>query len=213
MTRSARRRRDRVTVDELLRQSGVQPRKVGSRSSPSERAARNAVAGLPSERRAPEPRAAGVPLERRAAESRAAGVPSERRAPEPRAAGVPLERRAVEPRAGAARFALASGVLAVLGGLVLVLALRPEPVPATTQFPQLQPATGAPTSSIVQAAPTETTTPSPVVMHARKTPTPTPTVTVKVPPPVTTTPSKTPPTWDPRWNYYQCYPYYCGYRR
>jgi hypothetical protein len=178
MTRSARRRRDRVTVDELLRQSGVQPRKVGSRSSPAERAARNAAAGLPSERRAPAP--------------------------------------APERRAGAARFALASGVLAVLGGLVLVLAQRPDPVPGVTQFPQLQPATGVPTPSIAQAAPTETTTPSPVVMHARKTPTPTPTVTVKVPPPVTTTPSKTPPpppTWDPRWNYYQCYPYYCGYRR
>lgn len=33
MTRSARRRRDRVTVDELLRQAGVRPRRPGSRSA------------------------------------------------------------------------------------------------------------------------------------------------------------------------------------
>ncbi|MEV6878880.1 hypothetical protein [Amycolatopsis sp. NPDC051128] len=59
MTRSARRRRDRVTVDELLRQTGVQPRQVGSRSSPAARASRSAAAGVPSDRRAPAPDAAG----------------------------------------------------------------------------------------------------------------------------------------------------------
>ncbi|HEY3472144.1 MAG TPA: hypothetical protein VGL47_43900 [Amycolatopsis sp.] len=156
MTRRARRRRDRVTVDELLRQAGARPRKPGSRSAEG----------------------------------------AARRGPE------------AEPRGAAGRVALASAVLVVLGGLVLALATRPDPVPGSTQFPQLQPATGVPSSSAVAAPPTRTTTPSPVVMHARRTPTPTPTVTVELPPPSTTVP---PSTWDPPWN---CYPYYhCGYRR
>ena len=156
MTRRARRRRDRVTVDELLRQTGARPRRPGSRAA--ELAAQ----------------------------------------------------RGTEPEigpSGAARIALASAVIAVLGGLVLVLALRPDPVPGSTQFPQLQPATGVPLPSLRFAQYT-------VVMHARKTPTPTPTVTVELPPPppVTTKPSPPPPYgWDPRWNPYQCqYPYYCG---
>ncbi|MEU0534455.1 hypothetical protein [Amycolatopsis tolypomycina] len=155
MTRSARRRRDRVTVDELLRQTGARPRKPGSRAA--ELAAR----------------------------------------------------RDVEPAAGpsgAARMALASAVIVVLGGLVLVLATRPDPVPGSTQFPQLQPATAVPSSTVV-AAPTQTSTPSPVVMHARKTPTPTPTVTIELPPPPPP-PSTTKPSYD--WNPYQCNPYYCG---
>ncbi len=151
MTRRARRRRDRVTVDELLREAGAQPRKPGSRSA--ETAARR------------EPGA--------------------------------------EPRGAAGRIALASAVIVVLGGLVLVLATRTEPVPGSTQFPQLQPATGAPTSTVI-AAPTQTTTPSPVVMHARQTPTPTPTVTVELPPSPTTT--VTLPTFTPD---YRCYPYGC----
>ncbi|WP_410570079.1 hypothetical protein [Amycolatopsis sp. cmx-4-61] len=157
MTRRARRRRDRVTVDELLEQTGARPRKPGSRAAE--------LAAL----RGGEP-------------GRATG--------------------------GAARMALASAVIVVLGGLVLVLATRPDPVPGSTQFPQLQPATAVPPSSTALAVPTETTTPSPVVMHARRTPTPTPTVTVELPPPapVTTKPS----TWDPRWNSYPCNPYYCG---
>ncbi|MEV4053457.1 hypothetical protein AB0J55_19880 [Amycolatopsis sp. NPDC049688] len=157
MTRSARRRRDRVTVDELLRQTGARPRKPGSRAA--ELAARRDTGAGPG--------------------------PS-----------------------GAARMALASAVIVVLGGLVLVLATRPDSVPGSTQFPQLQPATAVPASSTAVAAPTETTTPSPVVMHARRTPTPTPTVTVELPPPppVTTKPS----TWAPGWNPYQCNPYYCG---
>ncbi|WP_043788187.1 hypothetical protein [Amycolatopsis rifamycinica] len=154
MTRSARRRRDRVTVDELLRQTGARPREPGSRAA--ELAAR----------------------------------------------------RGTEPAAGpggAARVALVSAVLVALGGLVLVLASRPEPVPGSTQFPQLQPATAVPASTAL-AVPTETTTPSPVVMHARRTPTPTPTVTVTLPSPSTPPPS----TGDPRWSHYPCNPYYCG---
>ncbi|MCR6482782.1 hypothetical protein M8542_08130 [Amycolatopsis sp. OK19-0408] len=151
MTRRARRRRDRVTVDELLREAGARPRKPGSR----------------------------------AAETAA------RRADEP------------EPRGAAGRIALASAVLVVLGGLVFALATRPEQVPGSTQFPQLPPATGVPTSSAI-AVPTQTTTPSPVVMHARKTPTPTPTVTVDLPPSPTTT--VTLPTSTPD---YRCYPYGC----
>ncbi|EOD65698.1 hypothetical protein [Amycolatopsis vancoresmycina] len=159
MTRSARRRRDRVTVDELLRQTGARPRKPGSRAA--ELAARRDTGGEPG--------------------------PS-----------------------GAARMALASAVIVVLGGLVLVLATRSDPVPGSTQFPQLQPASAVPSSSTVLAVPTETTTPSPVVMHARKTPTPTPTVTVELPPPSPTT-SVRPPTWSPPpWNSYPCNPYYCG---
>ncbi|MET8996805.1 hypothetical protein [Amycolatopsis sp. Hca4] len=161
MTRSARRRRDRVTVDELLRQTGTRPRKPGSRAA--ELAAR----------------------------------------------------RGGEPEAGArgvARVALASAVVVVLGGLVIVLATRPDAVPGDRQFPQLQPATAVPTSTALAAVPTETTTPSPVVMHARPTPspTPTPTVTVDLPPPSPTTKTRTPPpTWNPP-PYYGCYPYYCG---
>jgi hypothetical protein len=151
MTRSARRRRDRVTVDELLRQAGARPRKPGSRAA--EAAARRGTS--------PEPRGSG------------------------------------------GRFALASAVFVVLGGLVLVLATQPDPVPGSTRFPQLQPATGVPSSSAV-AVPTQTTTPSPVVMHARQTPTPTPTVTIELPPPSTTVPAP-PSTTD----YYRCYPYGC----
>jgi hypothetical protein len=141
MTRSARRRRDRITVDELLRQAGVRPRKPGSRSAEA----------------------------------------AARRGPE------------AEPRGAAGRIALASAVAVVLGGLVLALVLRPDPVPGSTQFPQLQPATGAPSSSAI-AVPTRTTTPSPVVMQAHRTPTPTPSPsvsTVEIPPPTTTVP---PPT-------------------
>ncbi|MGK3203482.1 hypothetical protein [Amycolatopsis sp. MEPSY49] len=152
MTRRARRRRDRVSVDELLRQAGVRARRPGSRS----------------------------------AETAARRDPGD------------------EPRGAAGRLALASAVLVVLGGLVVVLASRPEPVPGTTQFPQLQPATGVPTSTAI-AAPTQTTTPSPVVMHARKTPTPTPTVTVELPPSPTTTVTLPSSTWD--WS--RCYPYGC----
>ncbi|MEV6640746.1 hypothetical protein [Amycolatopsis sp. NPDC051371] len=151
MTRRARRRRDRVTVDELLREAGARPRKPGSRSA--EAAARR------------DPGA--------------------------------------EPRGAAGRIALASAVIVVLGGLVLVLATRTDPVPGSTQFPQLQPATGVPTSTAI-AVPTRTTTPSPVVMHARQTPTPTPTVTVELPPSPTTT--VTLPTFTPD---YRCYPYGC----
>ncbi|WP_410592003.1 hypothetical protein [Amycolatopsis sp. lyj-23] len=147
-----RRRRDRVTVDELLRQTGQRPRKPGSR-------------------------AAELAAQRDGDPGRATPA--------------------------AARLALASAVIVVLGGLVLVLATRPDPVPGSTQFPQLQPATAVPTSSAL-AVPTETTTPSPVVMHARRTetPTPTPTVTVELPPPPATTKSN--PPWNP------CYPYLCG---
>ncbi len=152
MTRRARRRRDRVSVDELLQQAGVRARRPGSRS----------------------------------AETAARRDPDD------------------EPRGAAGRLALASAVLVVLGGLVVVLASRPEPVPGTTQFPQLQPATGVPTSTAV-AAPTQTTTPSPVVMHARKTSTPTPTVTVELPPSPTTTVTLPSSTWD--WS--PCYPYGC----
>ncbi|MDS0140155.1 MULTISPECIES: hypothetical protein [unclassified Amycolatopsis] len=159
MTRSARRRRDRVTVDELLRQTGEQPRKPGSRAA--ELAARRGSGAEPG--------------------------PS-----------------------GVARMALASAVIVVLGGLVVVLAVRPDSGPGDRQFPQLQPATAVPTSTAL-ALPTETTTPSPVVMHARRTPTPTPTVTVELPPPPATS-SPAPSTWDPRWNYYGCYPYNCGRR-
>ncbi|MET8847960.1 hypothetical protein [Amycolatopsis sp. NPDC004625] len=160
MTRSARRRRDRVTVDELLRQTGARPRKPGSRAA--ELAARRT----------------GRDVE-----------------PEPSAA---------------ARMALASAVIVVLGGLVLVLATRPDSVPGSTQFPQLQPATAVPSSSTALAVPTETTTPSPVVMHARRTPTPTPTVTVELPPPPPAVTTKPPSTGDPGWNPYPCNPYYCG---
>ncbi|WP_439378660.1 hypothetical protein [Amycolatopsis lexingtonensis] len=158
MTRSARRRRDRVTVDELLRAAGARPRKPGSRSA--ETAARRGTE--------------------------------------------------TEPRGPGGRIALASAVIVVLGGLVLALATRPEPVPGSTQFPQLQPATGVPSSSAV-AAPASTTTPSPVMMHARRTPdpTPTPTVTVELPPPPTATVTLPTPTWD--WN--RCYPYPYGCRR
>ncbi|HET6707638.1 hypothetical protein [Amycolatopsis sp.] len=156
MTRRARRRRDRVTVDELLRQTGARPRKPGSRAA--ELAAR------------------------RDAE------------PEVR-------------QSGAARMALASAVIVVLGGLVLVLATRPDSVPGPTQFPQLQPATAVPASTAV-AVPTQTSTPSPVVMHARKTPTPTPTPTVTVDLPPPPPPSTAKPSYD--WNPYQCNPYYCG---
>lgn len=152
MTRRARKRRDRVSVDELLQQAGVRPRRPGSRS----------------------------------AETAARRDPGE------------------EPRGAAGRIALASAVFVVLGGLVVVLASRPEPVPGTTQFPQLQPATGVPTSTVL-AVPTRTTTPSPVVMHARKTPTPTPTVTVELPPSPTTTITLPSPTWD--WS--GCSPYGC----
>ncbi|WP_372660181.1 hypothetical protein [Amycolatopsis kentuckyensis] len=152
MTRRARRRRDRVSVDELLQQAGLRPRRPGSRS----------------------------------AETAARRDPGD------------------EPRGAAGRLALASAVLVVLGGLVVVLASRPEPVPGTTQFPQLQPATGVPTSTAV-AAPTQTTTPSPVVMHARKTPTPTPTVTVELPPSPTTTVTLPSSTAD--WS--RCTPYGC----
>lgn len=156
MTRSARRRRDRVTVDELLRQTGARARRPGSRAA--ELAARRGSGAEP----------------------------------------------------GAARMALASAVVVVLGGLVLVLATRPGPVPGSTQFPQLQPASAVPSSPTAPAVPTETTTPSPVVMHARKTSTPTPTVTVELPPPSPAT-STPPPTWSPPpWNSYPCNPYYCG---
>jgi hypothetical protein len=155
MTRRARRRRDRVTVDELLREAGARPRKPGSRSAEA----------------------------------------AARRGADP------------EPRGAAGRVALASAVVVVLGGLVLALASRSEPVPRSTQFPQLQPATGVPSSSAV-AVPTRTTTPTPVMMHARRTPTPTPTVTVELPPPVTPTPTPTMPPSYP--DYHRCYPY-CGY--
>ncbi|WP_410616553.1 hypothetical protein [Amycolatopsis sp. lyj-109] len=161
MTRTARRRRDRVTVDELLRQTGARPRRPGSRAA--ELAAR----------------------------------------------------RDVEPEAGprgVARMALASAVIVVLGGLVIVLATRPDPVPGSTQFPQLQPATAAPASTAptALAVPTETSTPSPVVMNARRTPkpTPTPTVTIDLPPPPSSTAKPSPSL--PPWNPYQCNPYYCG---
>ncbi|WP_284744777.1 hypothetical protein [Amycolatopsis sp. RTGN1] len=152
MTRRARRRRDRVTVDELLQAAGVRPRKPGSRS---------------------------------------AEVAARRDPDDP------------EPRGAAGRIALASAVIVVLGGLVLALATRSDPVPGSTQFPQLQPATGVPTSTVI-AVPTRTTTPSPVVMHARETPTPTPTVTIELPPSPTTT--VTLPTFTPD---YRCYPYGC----
>jgi hypothetical protein len=139
MTRSARRRRDRVSVDELLRRAGARPRKPGSRSA--EVAARRGRDG--------------------------------------------------EPRGAAGRIALASAVAVVLGGLVLALVTRVDPVPGSTPFPQLQPATGGPSSSAL-AVPTRTTTPSPVVMQAQRTPTPSPAVsTVDIPPPTTTVP---PPT-------------------
>lgn len=151
MTRRARRRRDRVTVDELLREAGARPRRPGSRSAEA----------------------------------------AARRDPD------------AEPRGAAGRVALASAVIVVLGGLVFALVSRTEPVPGSTQFPQLQPATGAPTSSAI-AVPTQTTTPSPVVMHARQTPTPTPTVTIDLPPSPTVT--VTLPTFTP---VYQCYPYGC----
>ncbi|MBE8525339.1 hypothetical protein ILP97_49030 [Amycolatopsis sp. H6(2020)] len=159
MTRSARRRRDRVTVDELLRQTGERPRRPGSRAA-----------------------------------ELAASRDTELEA---------------GPR-GVARMALASAVIVVLGGLVIVLATRPDSVPGSTQFPQLQPATAVPTSTALAVVPTETTTPSPVVMNARRTPkptpTPTPTVTIDLPPPSTAKPSPQPPPWNP----YQCNPYYCG---
>jgi hypothetical protein len=157
MTRSARKRRDRVTVDELLRQTGERARRPGSRAA--ELAARRGTE--------PAPRPSGV-----------------------------------------ARMALASAVIVVLGGLVIVLAMRPDAVPGDRDFPQLQPATAVPTSTAPAAVPTETSTPSPVVMHARRTPTPT--VTVELPPPATTKPSAPPSTRNPGWNPYQCYPYYCG---
>src|SRR5438552_18910364 len=99
MARKARRRRDRVTVDELLRAAGARPRKPGSRSAEG----------------------------------------AARRGPEP------------EPRGSAVRFALASAVIVVLGGLVVVLATRPDPVPGSTQFPQLQPATAVVSSSTAVA--------------------------------------------------------------
>jgi hypothetical protein len=156
MTRRAR-RRDRVTVDELLREAGARPRKPGSRSAEA----------------------------------------AARRGPDP------------EPRGAAGRVALASAVVVVLGGLVLALASRSEPVPGSTQFPQLPPATGVPSSSAV-AVPTRTTTPSPVVMHARQTPTPTPTVTVELPRPVTPTSTPSPPAYPSYPDYHRCYPY-CGY--
>ncbi|WP_240521944.1 hypothetical protein [Amycolatopsis vastitatis] len=163
MARKAR-RRDRVTVDELLREAGARPRKPGSRSAEA----------------------------------------AARRGPEP------------EPRGSAARFALASAVIVVLGGLVVILATRADPVPGSTQFPQLQPATAVVSSTAIAAPPTETTTPSAVVMHARKTPTPTPTVTVELPPPPpNTTPKSTPPrypSYPPYPGYYGCSPYGCpGY--
>ncbi|WP_410669397.1 hypothetical protein [Amycolatopsis sp. cmx-4-68] len=156
MTRRARRRRDRVTVDELLREAGARPRKPGSRSAEA----------------------------------------AARRGSDP------------EPRGAAGRVALASAVVVVLGGLVIALASRSEPVPGSTQFPQLQPATGVPSSSAV-AVPTRTTTPTPVMMHARRTPTPTPTVTIELPPPVTPTP-RTTPSYPSYPGYPPCYPY-CGY--
>jgi hypothetical protein len=169
MARKARSRRDRVTVDELLRKAGARPRKPGSRSAEA----------------------------------------AARREPEP------------GPRGSAARFALASAVIVVLGGLVVILASRPDPVPGSTQFPQLQPASAVVSSTAVAAPPpTQTTTPSPVVMHARKTPTPTPTVTVELPPPPSTPPKSTPPQYPPYPPYpgyygypgYGCYPYGCpGY--
>ncbi len=160
MTRSARRRRDRVTVDELLRQTGARPRRPGSRAA-------------------------------ELAASR--GTDAE------------------QPSHGPARIALASAVTIVLGGLVVVLAAQPDSVPGSTQFPQLQPATGVPASSSALAVPTETSTPSPVVMHARRTPTPTPTVTVELPPPPAPPTTSAPqPTWAPPWNPYQCPPYGCG---
>ena len=165
MTRSARRRRDRVTVDELLRQTGARPRRPGSRAA--ELAARRDT------------------------------EPETGLGPGPR---------------GVVRMAMASAVIVVLGGLVLVLATQSDTVPGSTRFPQLQPATGVPASPTALAVPTETTTPSPVVMQARRTPSRTPTVTVELPPPPSPTTSKTSPpsTWDPRWNPYQCYPYGCG---
>jgi len=158
MTRRARRRRDRVTVDELLRAAGARPRKPGSRS----------------------------------AEVAARRDPDD-----------------AEPRGAAGRIALASAVIVVLGGLVLVLATRSDPVPGSTQFPQLQPATGVPTSTAI-AVPTRTTTPSPVVMHARETPTPTPTPTVTIDLPPSPTTTITLPTFTPD---YRCYPYPYGCRR
>lgn len=139
MTRRGRRRRDRVTVDELLREAGARPRG----------------------RRAP---------------ARASGH-----------------------HGSGGRIALASAVAVILGGLVLALATRPDPVPGTTQFPPLAPATGSPAPTSAIAVPTRTTTPSPVVMQASRTPTPAPTSTVLIPPPVTTVPPSTmdPGSWYP----------------
>lgn len=146
MTRRGRRRQDRVTVDELLRQAGVRSRKPGSRAA---------------DRPGPEP-----------------------------------------PHGAAGRIALASAALVVLGGLVFALVARTDPIPGSTQFPQLPPATSSPSAV---AVPTRTTTPSPVVMHARQTPTPTPTptLTIELPPPVTTVVA------PPSITDYRCYPYSC----
>ncbi|SFW77843.1 hypothetical protein [Amycolatopsis australiensis] len=233
MTRRAR-RRDRISVDELLRRTGTRPRRPGSRSAEAarrdpgfeprggvdRRELRGGVAG----QAAGSGRLGGADGRDPGGEVRggaawqAAGFgpfgsshrddPSREQCAPARRSRFESHRAAVrdsgfEPRGAAGRIALASAVFVVLGGVVLALATRPDPVPGSTRFPQLPPATGLPTSTAV-AAPTRTTTPSPVVMHARKTPTPTPTVTVLLPPSPTTTVTLPPPTWD-----YGCHPYGC----
>lgn len=134
MARSARKRTETVTVEELLRRTGATPRKIGP-SAP----------GDPAGGRKPEALAAREPDR--------AGDPSAR--PEGRVRAVAGAQPA-PGRAGvrARQLAVSSGLAVVAGGL-LVLALVPEDVPRVpASLPALPPATATSPVSGGTAPPT-----------------------------------------------------------
>ena len=181
MTRTARRRRDRVTVEELLRETGAMPRKLGAPGTG--RAAARAAAERP-------PREPASSRDREAAAR-------ERR----------VEERLRQAEGGSGwigsrgrRRVLFSGAGLMLGGLVLLVLVSgtSDPSQATLPFVPLKPATTSPPAPLGAGPPppvVSSATPSPVVMSATQTQpkvvvTDAPVVTATLPPPTTAT---TPP--------------------
>lgn len=164
MTRSARRRRDRVTVDQLLRETGATPRKLASgprgASRPADRPPRQPV-------RDREPVWRDFDAEARL-ERRVEAATGPRR---------------IGPRTR--RKALLGGLGVMLGGLVLLMLASGgnSGDQATLPFVPLAPATSS-RPGVPEEPPAVSATPSPVVMSATQTK---PKVVIPDAPVVTTT--------------------------
>lgn len=178
MTRSARRRRDRVTVDQLLRETGAIPRKLASgprsASRPADRPPRQPI--RPDLEPVIQDREAAARLERRV---EAVSGP-----------------RRIAPRTR--RNALLSGVGVMLGGLVLLMLAsgRAPENQATLPFVPLPPASSS-KLEVTEQPPAVSATPDPVVMSATQTK---PKLVIPDAPVVTTTlpePSGTPAPTTP----------------